>query len=51
VQKIIPNLWFDKQGEEAAVFYAKLFKNSKTGSINRYEAEGAKVSGIPEGSF
>ena len=50
MQKIIPSLWFDTQGEEAAAFYTKLFKNSKTGSVDRYEAESAKVSGMPEGS-
>jgi predicted 3-demethylubiquinone-9 3-methyltransferase (glyoxalase superfamily) len=50
MQKITPNLWFDNNAEEAAGFYAKLFKNSKIGSITRYEQEGAKVSGMPEGS-
>ena len=50
MQKIIPNLWFDNQAEEAAAFYTKLFKNSRKGSITRYEAEAAKVSGMPEGS-
>ena len=28
-QKIIPNLWFDKQAEEAAEFYCSVFKNSR----------------------
>ncbi|MBI4856384.1 MAG: VOC family protein [Acetobacterium woodii] len=28
-QKIIPHLWFDKEAEEAAVFYMSLFKESK----------------------
>ena len=50
MQRIIPNLWLDTQAEEAAAFYAKLFKNSHEGSITRYEAEAAKVSGMPEGS-
>jgi predicted 3-demethylubiquinone-9 3-methyltransferase (glyoxalase superfamily) len=50
MQRIIPSLWFDTQAKEAADFYTKLFKNSKIGSVTRYEAEGAKVSGMPEGS-
>jgi predicted 3-demethylubiquinone-9 3-methyltransferase (glyoxalase superfamily) len=36
MQKIVPFLWFDHQAEEAANFYASLFKDSKIDSINRY---------------
>jgi predicted 3-demethylubiquinone-9 3-methyltransferase (glyoxalase superfamily) len=36
MQKIIPFLWFDDQAEEAANFYASLFKDSKIENINRY---------------
>lgn len=50
MQRIIPTLWFDTQAEEAAAFYTRLFKSSKTGAVTRYEAEAAKVSGMPEGS-
>src|ERR687895_1672027 len=28
-QKIVPNLWFDKEAEEAAEFYVSVFKNSR----------------------
>jgi len=28
-QKIVTNLWFDKEAEEAAEFYVSLFKNSR----------------------
>ena len=28
-QKIVPNLWFDKEAEEAARLYTSLFKNSE----------------------
>ena len=28
-QKIVPNLWFDSQAEEAASFYVSIFKNSR----------------------
>ncbi len=50
MQKITPFLWFDNQAEEAANFYVAIFKNSKVGKITRYEEEGAKVSGQPEGT-
>ena len=29
MQKIVPHLWFDKEGNEAAEFYISLFKDSK----------------------
>lgn len=32
-QKIIPCLWFDKQGEEAAAFYVSLFPDSRIDAI------------------
>ncbi len=50
MQKITPCLWFDNQAEEAAKFYASIFKNSKIGNITRYGEAGAKVSGRPKGS-
>jgi predicted 3-demethylubiquinone-9 3-methyltransferase (glyoxalase superfamily) len=28
-QKIIPNLWFDTEAEEAAAFYISIFENSR----------------------
>ena len=50
MQKITPCLWFENQAEEAAKFYASIFKNSKIGNITRYGEAGAKVSGRPKGS-
>src|SRR5687768_15485338 len=50
MQKIIPNLWFDDNAEEAVKFYASIFENSQTGKTTRYDADSAKVSGQPEGS-
>src|ERR1044072_6026521 len=50
MQKISPFLWFDDKAEEAATFYVSVFKNSKIGSITRYDGESAKTSGRPEGS-
>lgn len=50
MQKITPFLWFDDQAEEAANFYASIFKNSKIGHVARYGEAGAKVSGRPKGT-
>lgn len=50
MQKITPCLWFDDKAEEAANFYVSIFKNSKIGTISRYDEAGAKVSGRPVGS-
>jgi predicted 3-demethylubiquinone-9 3-methyltransferase (glyoxalase superfamily) len=47
---ITPCLWFDDEAEEAARFYASVFKDSKVGKISRYGEAGAKVSGRPAGS-
>lgn len=49
-QKITPFLWFDNQAEEAVNFYVSIFKNSKIGSIARYDEASAKASGRPKGS-
>ena len=35
-QKITPFLWFDKNAEEAVIFYTSVFKNSNIVSIKRY---------------
>lgn len=40
MQKITPFLWFDNQAEEAANFYVSIFKNSKIGTVRRYEDAG-----------
>ncbi|BAV34676.1 3-demethylubiquinone-9 3-methyltransferase [Sulfuricaulis limicola] len=50
MQKITPFLWFDHQAEEAAKFYASIFRNSKIGHIARYDEAGAQASGRPKGS-
>ena len=49
-QKITPFLWFDDKAEEAAKFYASIFKNSKVGKITRYDEEAAGPTGRPAGS-
>ena len=43
-------LWFDHQAEEAAKFYASIFKSSKIGTVARYSESAAKASGRPAGS-
>ena len=50
MQKITPFLWFDKQAEEAAKYYTSIFKNSKMGSVVRYDEAGARAAGRPKGS-
>jgi predicted 3-demethylubiquinone-9 3-methyltransferase (glyoxalase superfamily) len=32
MQKIVPFLWFNEEGEEAAAFYTSIFKNSRAGA-------------------
>jgi len=49
-QKITPCLWFDSQAEEAAKFYASVFKNSKVGKVSRYGKEGFEIHGKKAGS-
>src|SRR5262249_49645803 len=36
IQKITPFLWFESQAEEAANFYASIFKNSRVRGLTRY---------------
>ena len=48
--KITPFLWFDNSAEEAMKFYTSIFKNSKIGSVSRYDEEGSKAAGRPKGS-
>ena len=50
MQKITPFLWFNDQAEEAANYYVSIFKNSKIVRVDRYQTEGAEVSGRPDGS-
>ena len=50
MQRITPFLWFDHQAEEAATFYVAIFKNSRIGSVARYDGEAAAASGQPKGS-
>jgi predicted 3-demethylubiquinone-9 3-methyltransferase (glyoxalase superfamily) len=44
-QKIIPNLWFDTQAEDAAQFYCSVFKNSRVLSKSHYTEAGPREAG------
>ena len=50
MQKIISNLWFDNQAEEAAEFYTSIFKDSRIGRISRYSKEGQEIHQQKPGS-
>ncbi len=50
IQKITPNLWFDRDAEEAANLYVSVFKDSKLGKITRYGKEGFEFHHMPEGT-
>jgi len=50
MQKITPFLWFDNQAEEAVKFYTSVFKNSKIGSMARYDEAASAAAGRPKGS-
>lgn len=45
MQRITPFLWFDNQAEKAAKFYVSIFKNSKMGTVNRYDDNGPGPKG------
>ena len=49
-RRIAPCLWFDSQAEEAAKFYAGIFRNSKITQVSHYGEAGREVHGRPVGS-
>lgn len=50
LSKIIPNLWFDNDAEEAAKFYTSIFKNSSIDKIVRYPNVGQEIHKKKAGS-
>ncbi|PWU44129.1 hypothetical protein DLJ46_27660 [Micromonospora globispora] len=44
-QKIVPNLWFDTQAEEAAHFYISVFDNSRIVNVTHYGEAGPGPAG------
>lgn len=49
-QRIIPNLWFDRQAEEAVNMYTSIFKESGVRSLTRANKAGFEIHGLPEGT-
>jgi predicted 3-demethylubiquinone-9 3-methyltransferase (glyoxalase superfamily) len=45
MQKIVPFLWFDGNGEEAVAFYTSVFKDAVTVHISRYGQGGPMPAG------
>jgi predicted 3-demethylubiquinone-9 3-methyltransferase (glyoxalase superfamily) len=46
MQKIVPNLWFDTEAEEAANFYCSIFKNSEVVNVTHYGEAGPRPAGM-----
>jgi len=44
-QRIVPNLWFDLEAEEAANFYVSVFKNSRIVDVTHYTDAGPRPAG------
>jgi len=47
---IMPCLWFDSEAEDAARFYASVFKDAKIGKTSRFGKEGFEVHGRKAGT-
>ncbi|MDQ3913956.1 MAG: VOC family protein [Actinomycetota bacterium] len=45
MQKIVPNLWFDTEAEEAAEFYTSIFKDSEITGVTHYPESGPRQTG------
>ncbi|MGH2924139.1 MAG: VOC family protein, partial [Solirubrobacterales bacterium] len=45
-QKIVPNLWFDTEAEEAAEFYCEVFPSSRVVSITHYPEDTDKAGAV-----
>ncbi|HMG95482.1 MAG TPA: VOC family protein, partial [Gemmatimonadaceae bacterium] len=50
VQRISPCLWFNKEAEEVARYYAGIFKKSRIGTITRYGKAGFEAHHQPAGT-
>lgn len=49
-EKITPCLWYDGNAQEAARFYASVFKDSEIVDETKHDELSAEASGLPEGS-
>ncbi len=45
MKRIVPNLWFDTEAEEAAEFYASVFPNSRIVNVTHYTEAGPRPTG------
>ena len=45
MQRIVTNLWFDTEAEEAANFYVSVFPNSRIVGVSRYTEAGPREAG------
>lgn len=50
MKPLVPNIWFNKNAEEAVNFYVSLIPNSKIGNIIRYGESSSQVAQMPKGS-
>jgi predicted 3-demethylubiquinone-9 3-methyltransferase (glyoxalase superfamily) len=46
MQRIIPNLWFDTEAEEAADFYTSVFKDSRVTRTTHFGEAGPREAGM-----
>ena len=46
MQKIVTNLWFDTEAEEAAEFYCSIFKDSEIVKVTHYGEAGPREAGM-----
>jgi len=44
--KIVPNLWFDTEAEEAAEYYISVFPNSRIVNVAHYNEAGPREAGM-----
>jgi predicted 3-demethylubiquinone-9 3-methyltransferase (glyoxalase superfamily) len=44
-QRIVPNLWFDTESQEAAEFYVSVFPNSRIVNVTHYTEAGPREPG------
>jgi predicted 3-demethylubiquinone-9 3-methyltransferase (glyoxalase superfamily) len=45
-QKIVPNLWFDTEAEEAAEFYCSVFDDSRIVNVTHYTESAPREAGM-----
>lgn len=45
-QKIVPNLWFDTEAEQAADFYTSVFDNSRIVNVTHYTESAPREEGM-----